>query len=969
MYININTHSYYSLLESTLSIEAIIAFAKKENQQYVFLTDSNLYGSIEFSNQCEKAGLIPIIGLDIFYQEQKLLIFPCSDLGYKNLIKISSNYLQRKNFDINNYSKDLLFIFDGNKPANINTENYFTTRTNLASDLAVNEVRHLSEVDDKLLTIMYHIKNDLKVDTNNFLVNNLGLLDCQTFQKKFSKANQGNYETFIKKVSWTKKAKVSEIIAFPIKEKISASAYLRKLCQIGLLEKFANHQDFHIYEARMNHELDIIDSMGFNDYFLIVHDFIAEAKNRDILVGPGRGSSSGSLVSFLLSITKIDPIKYDLIFERFLNPNRKSLPDIDIDIMDNRREEIIDYIFDKYGYDHVAHIVTFQRIKAKMAIRDVGRVLDIDLKIINRISKLIASDYDYDLLAAVAKSKELKDFYHSYQELFDFAHQLIGAPRQTGIHAAGIVLSKDELTDVIPIQYSANDITTTQISMDYLEPLGLLKMDLLGLSNLTIIHNVLRLIAIKQKMQLNLDQLPLDDHQVYEEISKANTLGIFQLESPGMRATLKKIRPRSLEDISLVSALFRPGPQKNIPTFVERRFSNQPFDPIDERIKDILVPTNGIIVYQEQVIQIVQRVANFSPADADIFRKIISKKEPKEMELIKEKFINSSIANNYSAKLAEKIFDYIEKFASYGFNHCHSISYALISYWMVYLKIKFPLIFMSVLLKSAQNSHDKIYQYCLEALRMNLLIHKPSINLSSRSFKIINQTIFFGLTTIKGIGFETAKKIIDIRDLQPKKKFVSYESCIANLTNGGIGESTLETLICAGTFDEFELSKKYMVDNLKEAIDASKNMTKDNEYLFAPHWKSVEETSLDQEEFIKKEISLIGFDFSKTNNDDFNKIKEQFRQYQLSSLSDVQEGNVGQTFHVLVKIVKVTPTFTKQGKEMAFVQVMDNFTKSRFATFNYNNLKDRLIEDKLVIIYLRYSERGSQIIGIDEVVN
>lgn len=966
MSININTHSYYSLLESTLSTDDIISFAVQNNQKHVFLTDSNLYGSIEFYNKAIEKGLIPIIGLDIFYLNNKLLIFPTSNEGYKNLIKISSNVLQKKDFDINVYLKDILIIFNDKKIDEINPSYFFTRNTNSNTDIFINEARVLKQEDQKTLKIMNAIKFEKKISDFINEEENKNLLTNSEF-KKLSSDNFTNHEKLLDLVTWKKEMNRAEIIKFPLSEKITSKNYLKKLCEESLIEKI-DQNNIQIYRERLSHELSVIDSMGFNDYFLIVHDFIKEATNRDILIGPGRGSSSGSLVSFLLDITKIDPIKYNLIFERFLNPNRNSLPDIDIDIMDKKREEIIEYIFNKYGNDHVAHIITFQRIKAKMAIRDVGRVLDIDLKIINRISKLISTDFELDIFGAINKNTELKNFYSDYKELFDSASKLIGAPRQAGIHAAGIVLSREKLTDVVPLQLSANNIVTTQVSMEYLESLGLLKMDLLGLSNLTTIYNVIKLLNMNMKMKMSLENIPLEDAKVFREISQGNTIGIFQLESPGMRSNLRKIKPRNIEDISLVSALYRPGPQKNIPAFINGRFSKEPINYIDERIKDILEPTSGIIVYQEQVIQITQKVANFSAADADIFRKVMSKKEGKKMESIKDRFIESAVNNNYSRKVSEEIFNYIEKFASYGFNHCHSISYALISYWMVYLKTNYPLYFMSVLFKTSESSHDKVGLYCNEALRMNLKIEKPNINISSKSFIIFNKTIYFGFSAIKGIGTETANKIIKIRNESPNKKFNSFENCITSLFIGGIGESSLETMIYSGSFDCFEKMKKFMIDNLKEAIEISKNIDEKGNYIFTPNWIINEETNEEKEKFLDNQFDLIGFNFSKEKNNKFLEIRNSYSDQKLDSISDIVHEDKGNFYTILFKIQKVEVRMTKFNKEMAFIKICDEENSDSLSCFNYSNQKDKIIESNYIIGVIKADARYKQLIEIKEVI-
>jgi DNA polymerase-3 subunit alpha len=427
-------------------------------------------------------------------------------------------------------------------------------------------------------------------------------------------------------------------------------------------------------------ELQIIDQMHFNDYFLVVQDYVAFAKRNGILVGPGRGSVAGSLVAYVLGITEIDPIQHDLIFERFLNPSRQTMPDIDIDFMDNRRNEIIEYLFERYGTQHVAHIITFQRMKAKMAVRDVGRILGIELPIINNISKLISMQYDLDLVGAIDKNKQLASFAAKYETLFDIAKKILNFPRQIGLHAAGVVITDTRIDDILPVQSATDGINCTQFSMEYLEPIGLIKMDILGLVNLTTINETIKLIKKQQSKNIDLSQINLNDARVFNELTSGHTIGIFQLESPGMQNLIMKIKPKSIEDISITSALFRPGPQKNIPTYLKNKTNPNSIQYLNDDFKEVLSSTYNIIIYQEQVIEIVQRVAGFSLADADLFRRAISKKNADKLSQLKEQFIHGGKKNKYSETELNKIFDFIYEFANYGFNHSHSLAYSYISY-------------------------------------------------------------------------------------------------------------------------------------------------------------------------------------------------------------------------------------------------------------------------------------------------
>lgn len=954
---NINTKSNYSLLKSCLTIEKIINNATKNSQSHVFLADNNLYGSIEFIKAAKKVNLIPIVGLEIIYQNQLILMFPKTEKGYKNIIKISSFTLQNITYDINDLTEDVLFFVNEKLNFQIKSDDLYEE---YSKELAINQANYLFEDENKVIQVMNAIKEENKIDPLDLTSSNeLMLLDSEAFNQKYSSEQIEKTINIMEEITWNFEISKSEILKFNNNSTQQNELMIREICINNLLELLEVYSLPIEYIERLDYEISVISRKGFNDYFLIVHDFIAEAHNRGILVGPGRGSAAGSLVAYGLKITMVNPLQYNLIFERFLNPNRSSMPDIDIDIMDTRRDELIEYIFEKYGYEKVAHIITFQRMKAKMALRDVGRVFGIDLKIVNRISKLISSDYENDILGAVKSKKELKAFYDENPNLFEISQKLIGSPRQTGKHAAGIVLSEKNLIDVIPIQYESNNTTTTQISMDYLEELGLIKIDLLGLSNLTIIEKVMKLIKYGSKISFDLRKIPLDNSKVYDAISAAKTFGIFQLESPGMRKTLSSVKPRNIEDISIVSALFRPGPQENIKSFVARREGREPIEFIDQRIGKIVKDTNGIIIYQEQVIEIVQVVANFSAADAEIFRKAISKKQEDKMAELKEDFIDGGIKNGYSEHHIAKIFEYIEKFALYGFNHSHSISYALISYWMMFFKIYYPIEFYSVALSTLEGSHDKIATYCNEIMELGIGLEQPNINLSKRNFIILNKKIFFGFSSIKGIGNETSKKIINTRE--QFGPFKTYEHAVANLLNFGVGEGTLQILIKSGCFDEFN-HRKFCLENLKEVIVVAKNLKEDGNFLFEPRLKDFEISLDEQLELNQDQLNLIGFNFSKEDKIPAT-IFEEYKKINLKTLNTLAEG----TSKVILKIIKIRACKTKLNKEMAFIYVEDNTKSEQLACFSYAWIKETIKENAYYIATIKKQERGNQLIAVERV--
>lgn len=975
---NLNTYSYYSLLSSTLSIDEIISFAIKNNQKYVALTDTNMYGAIEFINKAKENKLLPVLGLNILYKEFELIIFAKNENGYKNLIRITSHIGLNEEFDINNYLDGTFIINKSNNlPIFLKTD-FYNINSKLPNNIACNEARYLNKEDNIALTSLLNISNNKTIENIEELDlnQNLFLKTSEELEKFFSVESINNLNKEISEVNLQITYISNNIPVFKNSKNLPSFEYLLSLVKNNLDEKiFQKEIDVNLkqkYIERYEYELSVINKMGFSDYFLIVQDFVNEAKNRDILVGPGRGSAAGSLVAFLLGIIDVDPIKYNLFFERFLNSDRVSMPDIDIDIMDTKREEIIDYIFDKYGYDHVAHIITFQRIKSKMALRDIGRMLKIDLKIINKICKLIPMEFDSDLDGATKAIKELKDYESSFEILFKISKKVLDNPRQVGIHAAGIILSKTPMLDVIPLQYGANNDIITQYSMEYIEQLKILKMDILGLTNLTIITNILKLIDILHHIKIDLKKINLNDSKVFFELAKGNTLGIFQLESPGMRNLVRKINPKSIEDISICSSLFRPGPQQNINNFLLRKNGEQEIENIDDRLVDILQPTFGIIVYQEQVIEIVRKVANFSAVQADSFRRIISKKISSELDSFKTKFFESSLKNGFNMEQVEKIYHYIFTFANYGFNHSHSLSYSLISYWMSFLKTYYPLEFMITLMTSCEGNNAKLQLYLDECKRLKINILKSNINLSLRNLSLYKKQILFGLNNLKGIGDETSKKIINIREQQKNKIFESYLNAVSFLSNNNIGKSVIENLIFSGCFDCFNLDRKYMIDNLDEIISCAKNIKADGTFLFEPKLIETKLESKEDFDFYKnKEYELVGLEFPvKQENsivikEDFiTSLKTTTKFIDIETLKSFQDGN----FDVLFKYEKVRIVKMKKGTDMAFITIIDNSGKAELVCFNSAFFLNGAIDyNKIYLATIKTSVRGLQLIYVKKV--
>jgi DNA polymerase-3 subunit alpha len=605
-------------------------------------------------------------------------------------------------------------------------------------------------------------------------------------------------------------------------------------------------------------------------------------------------------------------------------------------------------------------------MKAKMAIRDAGRILGIELPIINSISKLISMQYDLDLVSAIKDSKALSSFATKYEELFDIAQKILNFPRQVGLHAAGVVVANTRIDDVIPTQSSTDGINATQYSMEYLEALGLIKMDILGLVNLTTINETIKLIKKEQSKNLDLSKVNLHDKKVFDQLTSGNTVGIFQLESPGMRNLIMKIKPTSIEDISITSALFRPGPQKNIPEYLKNKAHPQDIKYLNNDFKEVLSSTYNIIIYQEQVIEIVQRVAGFTLAEADLFRRAISKKNADKLSQLREQFIIGGQKNKYSENELVKIFDFIYEFANYGFNHSHSLAYSYVSYWMAYLKTHYPLEYFTVLLSSSANSVDKVSIYAQGARELNIKVTPPSINQSQYSFSIQNKSIIFGFDSIKGIGNETITKILEARNSSTDHKFSNYIQAIGKLCNASVGLKATETLIKVGAFDELleDKSRYFLLTNLPEIYQKATTITKTGEFIIKPVLKEVSETPTIKKELDDEQFNLLGISFVEHP---MVEIKQKYDgNYQIKDLIEVTYSM--DVIHSLVTLVSHRIIKTKTGQAMAFAKIEDDTKIVDVAVFPgvFEKVKGILVNNQHYIVAVKANERGYQALSFKE---
>ena len=729
--------------------------------------------------------------------------------------------------------------------------------------------------------------------------------------------------------------------------------YLKELCLEGLKKR--NLANIKKAKERLEYELSVIKQTGFASYFLIVADFVNWAKNNGIVVGPGRGSASGSLVSYLLNITDIDPLKYNLLFERFLNPERAAgLPDIDLDFADARRDEVIDYVAKKYGRNNVSQIITFGTMAARQVIRDVGRALGYNYTYCDRIAKMIP--LFATLEQTINQVSEFKQIYHTdpkAKKMIDIGKKLEGVARHASTHACGVVISNTPLSDLIPLQHaSQNDQTViTQYDMYGIESLGLLKMDFLGLKNLTIIEDTLKLIKKFHNVEIDISRLPLDDEKTYQLLQEGKTTGLFQLESEGFKRYLKELKPNEFEDIIAMVALYRPGPIEFIPEYIARKHGKKKIKYLHPKLEPILKDTYGICIYQEQLMQIAQQLAGFTLGEADVLRKAVGKKIKSLLEEQKEKLINGMVKNGIPQKTAIEIWNWVLPFARYGFNKSHSAAYAMIAYETAYLKTHYPLEFMAALMNSEQKNIDKLKVLLEEARKMGIKVLPPDINESLAKFTIVRpsnkssktdeKTIRFGLAAIKNVGHNVVEQIVEER--KKRGPYSSIENFIERMPSSVLNKKSMESLIKAGSFDTIEERGKLLL-NLEKLLDFARDSQRKKANgdgsLFTMFSKNTKkpgigslrlnnpESPASKNEKIIWEKELLGMFVSSHPMEGIQgKIKNILR---IEEIQPEMTGRIIKIAGVISKIQKIT---TKSGNPMLFLEIEDLSAKIEVLIF------------------------------------
>ena len=814
--------------------------------------------------------------------------------------------------------------------------------------IATNEVYYLEknmhEAHDALICIKNKTyvseKNRIKFTNQHYLKNNLEMLELFD---DLPEALENNY-------NFPYRCSFRPIFSKPILPNISsnegenADEILKRSSLDGLKEKFvknfkvpsndiSSNENYLLYKDRLDHELDIIIEMKYASYFLIVSDYIKWAKDNDIPVGPGRGSGAGSLVAWCLSITDVDPIKFNLIFERFLNPDRISMPDFDIDFCEEKRDLVFKYLTEKYK-DSVAHIITFGKLKARMVIRDVGRVLGLAYGFVDNISKMIPFDPSrpQSLTECIAGEPRLQKLINEdtrVKKLTDLSLKLEGLNRNVATHAAGVVIADKKLSEIVPLYKDASAnllLPSTQFDMYSAENAGLIKFDFLGLKTLTVINNTQNLIRKKNK-EFSIENISFEDQKVFDLLSSGKTVGLFQVESAGMREALVQMKPNHIEDIIALVALYRPGPMSNIPTYNDCKHGKQEPDYLHPLLADILKPTYGVIIYQEQVMQIAQKLSGFTAGQADILRRAMGKKKRAELEKQKQSFIAGALNNGISKDVAAGIFLKIEPFAEYGFNKSHAAAYAIISYQTAFLKTYYPKEFIAASMTMDISNQNKLSEFYEELKRLNVEIVRPDINECFADFKTNNDKFYYALGGIKAVGFEAISNIVEER--KKNGKFKTISDFLNRVSPKDINKLQLEGLVKAGAFDNLNSNRQSLFNAIPNLITKSKNIFENKSAnqidLFGESEKQQNEIVLDLEDWkfeerLSKEFEAVGFFVS---DHPLNQYKEVFSDYKIQDFQTFNNNDDFKDSNIAATLLKIQERKTAKGNSYAVLKLTD----------------------------------------------
>lgn len=970
-FVNLYIQTEYSILNSTIKLKKLVSKLCEEKISACAICDTNsMYGTIKFYSLCKENKIKPIIGLKLEIKAKYnyvnfVLLYAKNNAGYINLMRLSSVIKTNKQISLEqlkSYSQGVLavlpaaeneacLLFSNGRIAEFKQE--YTLYAEMFDDLYIGlDLQGASK--HSLIKEFYSYKEQFNLNFTalhraNYMYDdefeafkllrcvdlNCNEYNCCYNEEFWNYSSQSDlfkeFQKYPELISATNEIanKCSLEIEFGryklprySQDILDTKKYLQELCLYGLkkrLEITGKQGESKKYLQRLMYELNVINKMGFNDYFLIVYDFIKWSKKNNILVGPGRGSGPSSLVSYSLGITEVDPLEYNLLFERFLSEERVTMPDIDTDFPDTKRDKVIKYVYEKYGFKKVAHITTFGTYGPKGAIRDIARVKKIPDLFVNELIKRVDGklsiaecENDEMFVRLIHENKNL-------EEVIQITKIIEGIPRNISTHAAGIVITGEDLVNYTPLQLGMNGIYQTQYEAGDLEKLGLLKMDFLGIRNLSIIEEVLNEISLSEHINIDINKIPLDDKLTFDLISKGETDGIFQFESNGMKNVLTKFKPNSILDLANVNALYRPGPMEMIPEFLEGKFKRKEVVYLHDDLKEILAPTYGVIVFQEQIMLIAQKFAGYTLGEADILRRAVSKKKREVLERERIKFVDKSVKLGYDKSLSNRIYDYIVKFADYGFNKSHAVVYSLLAYQMAYLKAHYYKYFMANMMGSSINSTNLMKRYIVNCKKNNIVILPPSINYSSDKFDAYKRksksgkemdVIYYSLTGINNVGNVIVKDLLQERN--DNGLFVSFEDFI-HRTKKIINKRAFSYLVYSGSLDDFNLTRKSMIENYDSILmreDFGIPLDKLNEVTF-----SQEEYSYD--EMARLEFEALGLNI-KFNF--FLKYASDKHKYHAVNICNMP---IGRKCNVLCLVKRIKVIKTKKNEEMAFIEITD----------------------------------------------
>ena len=1034
-FIHLRSQSSYSLSEGALKIEKLVNLAKKNNMPAIALTDNNnMFGILEFSIACINNSIQPIIGTSINYLDiqtkehpSQLNFLVMNEEGYINLLYLSSISHTSGNNPIGIYHKDLkkynnglicyiggeynplLILKHQNKIEEISV--FINNFRNMFGQDFLFEIQRIQDpkIDgfekefleySQNFTIPIIGSNNIKYENaNDYNAHDALLCIAQKLTINQTNRKVSNSEIYFKtseqminifgdipeiiennfrialKCNYYPKEILPKLPKFSSDQNLSESELLNLKSKEGLLLRLQemNINSPSIYQERLNYELEIINDMGFAGYFLIVADFVNWAKNKEIAVGPGRGSGAGSVVAWSLSITDLDPLQYGLLFERFLNPERVSMPDFDIDFCQNRRDEVIEYVNNKYGKECVAHIITFGTLASRAAIRDVGRVLEIPYSEIDQFAKLFPYNpaNPLSLDESINSDKNLKELVASDERLsnvVDISLKLEGLHRHASTHAAGVVIGDSSIINNVPLYKDPNtSVNATQFSMKYVEKAGLIKFDFLGLTTLSIIQDSIKLIK-ENHSNFDLKHIPMDDKKTFQQLSKGEAIGIFQLESNGMGSVLRQLQPDKFEEIIAVVALFRPGPMDHIPSFCNRKHGKEKIEYLHPLLEKVLKETYGIIVYQEQVMQIAQVLSNYTLGEADLLRRAMGKKIQKEMDAQKNRFIEGAKSNKISINEASKIFDLVNKFAGYGFNKSHAAGYALLAYQTAYLKTNFPYEFMTATFNYSIDRTDRIILLNKELSSLNIEFKKPDINHSQAKFSIEEnnglKSIRFGLGAIKGVGIKSMSNLV--KERENNGKFIDIIDFMNRLKGDVINKRQLEKLVQAGSFDSIETNRAklfYNVPKFVEIYGGSNFKDQNQAMLFEENKLSFDDSNLFDQQIddwssgflLKSELEVIGFYFSSHPVSLYP--KNYFRHNNIIEWNQIKLNEDIKSAKIVGSILDIKERSNKEGRKYAFLTVSTLESQIELTIFSdkLNDFRNLIKEGNLLLFHIDIS--------------